>query len=83
VLVENFRPGILERFGAGWPALSAVSPRLVMLSISGFGQHGHESERPAYAPIIHAEAGLIGRQADSSGSPAPAPAAPAPPALSR
>ena len=33
VLVQNFRPGILGRFGAGWPALSAVSPRLVMLSI--------------------------------------------------
>ena len=40
-----------------------------MLSISGFGQDGHEAERPAYAPIIHAEAGLIGRQADISGGP--------------
>src|SRR5208282_904654 len=38
-------------------------------SISGFGQYGHEAERPAYAPIIHAEAGLIGRQADISGGP--------------
>jgi CoA:oxalate CoA-transferase len=69
VLVENFRPGVLDRFGAGWPALSAVNRRLVMLSISGFGQDGHEAERPAYAPIIHAEAGLIGRQADISGDP--------------
>ena len=40
VLVENFRPGVLDRFGAGWPALSAVNPRLVMLSISGFGREG-------------------------------------------
>ena len=38
VLVENFRPGVLERFGASWPVLSAVNPRLVMLSISGFGR---------------------------------------------
>src|SRR6201995_2992272 len=40
VLVENFRPGVLDRFGAGWAALSAVNPRLVMLSISGFGREG-------------------------------------------
>ena len=40
-----------------------------MLSVSGFGQDGDQSERPAYAPIIHAEAGLIGRQADISGGP--------------
>jgi len=67
VLVENFRPGVLDRFGAGWPALSAVNERLVMLSISGFGQDG--PRRPAYAPIIHAEAGFIHRQADISGDP--------------
>jgi len=69
VVVENFRPGILDRFGAGWPALSAVNERLVMLSISGFGQDGPEASRPAYAPIIHAESGLIGRQADVSKGP--------------
>jgi len=69
VVVENFRPGVLDRFGAGWPALSAVNPRLVMLSISGFGQDSHDAERAAYAPVIHAEAGLIGRQADLSGDP--------------
>ena len=69
VLVENFRPGVLDRFGAGWPALSAVNPRLVMLSISGFGREGDDAERAAYAPVIHAEAGLIGRQADITGDP--------------
>ena len=69
VVVENFRPGILDRFGAGWPVLSAVNPRLVMLSISGFGQDGQDAGRAAYAPVIHAEAGLIGRQADLSGDP--------------
>ena len=69
VLVENFRPGVLDRFGAGWPALSAVNPTLVMLSISGFGREGEDAERAAYAPVIHAEAGLIGRQADITGDP--------------
>jgi CoA:oxalate CoA-transferase len=69
VVVENFRPGVLDRFGAGWPALSAVNPRLVMLSISGFGREGEDAERAAYAPVIHAEAGLIGRQADITGDP--------------
>ena len=68
VVVENFRPGVLDGFGAGWPALSAVNARLVMLSISGFGQDGPEASRPAYAPIIHAESGLIGRQADVNGT---------------
>jgi crotonobetainyl-CoA:carnitine CoA-transferase CaiB-like acyl-CoA transferase len=67
VLVENFRPGVLDRFGAGWAALSAVNPQLVMLSVSGFGQDGDDAGRAAYAPVIHAEAGLIGRQADITG----------------
>jgi crotonobetainyl-CoA:carnitine CoA-transferase CaiB-like acyl-CoA transferase len=69
VVVENFRPGVLDRFGAGWAALSAVNPRLVMLSISGFGREGEDAGRAAYAPVIHAEAGLIGRQADITGDP--------------
>ena len=45
VLVENFRPGVLDRFGAGWPVLAAANPRLVMLSISGFGQDGEDGGR--------------------------------------
>ena len=69
VVIENFRPGILDGYGAGWAELSAVNPRLVLLSISGFGQDGPEASRPAYAPVIHAEAGLIGRQAEVSGQP--------------
>jgi CoA:oxalate CoA-transferase len=67
IVVENFRPGVLDRLGAGWNVLAAANPRLVMLSISGFGQEGPESDRQAYAPIIHAESGLIGRQADLNG----------------
>lgn len=64
VVLENFRPGTLDRFGVGWEALSARNPSLVLLSISGFGQWGPESRRQAYAPVLHAETGLLGRQAE-------------------
>jgi crotonobetainyl-CoA:carnitine CoA-transferase CaiB-like acyl-CoA transferase len=70
MVVENFRPGIMDKFGVGWKDLSAVNGKLVMLSISGFGQNGPERGRAAYAPIIHAEAGVIARQAEMSGGPA-------------
>jgi len=59
VLIENFRPGVMRRLGLDWNALSARNPSLIMLSISGFGQDGPESQRAAYAPIIHAEAGIL------------------------
>ena len=62
MVVENFRPGIMSSLGLGWDALSAANPRLVMLSISGFGQEGPERDRAAYAPIVHAETGLLQRQ---------------------
>lgn len=70
MLVENFRPGVMKRFGLDWESVHAVNPKLVMLSISGFGQTGPESGRAAYAPVVHAEAGLIARQVDMSGGPA-------------
>ena len=63
IVIENYRPDVMPRLGLGFAALNAVNPRLIMLSISGFGQGGPESHRPAYAPIVHAEAGLIDRQA--------------------
>lgn len=59
VVLENFRPGVLAKFGLDWAALSARNPQLVMLSISGFGQVGPESQRAAYASIIHAESGIL------------------------
>jgi CoA:oxalate CoA-transferase len=69
VLIENFRPGVTRRLGISYADLRAVNPRLVMLSISGFGQEGPESQRMAFASVIHAESGLIARQAKRSGSP--------------
>jgi CoA:oxalate CoA-transferase len=62
LVIENFRPGTVDRLGVGWAELSGVNPRLVMLSVSGFGQWGPEAQRQAYAPVIHAESGLLGRQ---------------------
>jgi crotonobetainyl-CoA:carnitine CoA-transferase CaiB-like acyl-CoA transferase len=66
-LVENFRPGVMEQYGLGYAALSALNPRLCMLSVSGFGQTGPEARRPAYASVVHAESGLLQRQAEASG----------------
>lgn len=59
VLVENFRPGVMARFGLDWGQVSDINDALIMLSISGFGQTGPESQRAAYASVIHAEVGLI------------------------
>lgn len=61
ILIENYRPDVMPRLGFGYPALKAINPRLIMLSISGFGANGPESRRPAYAPIVHAEVGLLHR----------------------
>ncbi len=68
VLVENFRPDVMARLGLGYPVLRADNPGLIMLSISGFGAGGPESRRAAYAPIIHAESGIMARQADLAGA---------------
>jgi crotonobetainyl-CoA:carnitine CoA-transferase CaiB-like acyl-CoA transferase len=74
LVVENFRPGVLARFGLDYAALSARNPRLIMLSISGFGQDGPESQRAAYASVLHAESGTIARQAAFTGQPPADPA---------
>ena len=57
VLVENFRPGVMARFGLGYPSLAALNPRLIYCAISGYGQTGPSSELAAYAPAIHASSG--------------------------
>jgi crotonobetainyl-CoA:carnitine CoA-transferase CaiB-like acyl-CoA transferase len=51
VVLENFRPGVLERWGLGWDALHAVNPRLVMARITAFGQTGPLNQGPGYAAI--------------------------------
>ncbi len=59
IVLENFRPGVLARYGLDYEHLAARNPGLVMASISGFGQDGPESQRMAYAPIVHAETGHL------------------------
>ncbi|MGH9066432.1 MAG: CaiB/BaiF CoA transferase family protein [Acidimicrobiales bacterium] len=70
VLVENFRPGVMARHGLAWETVSSSNPGLVMLSITGFGQSGPQSERQTYASVIHAESGLLARQAGIDRRPA-------------
>ena len=67
IVLENFRPGIMARYGLAWSDLSALNPRLVMLSISGFGQDGPERDRASYAGVIHAETGVVARRRTPGG----------------
>ena len=62
VVIENYRPGVMDRLGIGWEQLSAAKPDLIMLSISGFGSQSSWSDRASYAPIIHAESGMVERK---------------------
>lgn len=65
IMVENFRPGVLEKMGFGWDVLQQINPRLILVRISGFGQDGPWAERASYDPVIQ---GLSGMQA-LTGSP--------------
>ncbi|MEM8768339.1 MAG: CoA transferase [Pseudomonadota bacterium] len=59
ILLENYRPGVMARLGLDYDTLQGLNPGLIMLSISGFGADSPEAGRAAYAPIIHAETGLV------------------------
>lgn len=58
VMVENFQPGTLEKWGLGWETLKQVNPRLVMVRISGYGQTGPYRDRPGFGRIANAFGGL-------------------------
>jgi len=58
VLVENFRPGVMQRFGLDYPQVAKLNPRLVYCSISGYGQTGPSADLAAYAPVVHATSGF-------------------------
>ena len=58
VVLENFRPGTLERWGVGWSELSAVNPRLVLARVSGFGQSGPYAARPGFGTLAEAMSGF-------------------------
>lgn len=69
IVMENFRPGVMDHLGLSYETLKAINPRLIMLSISGFGSDGPEAKRPAYAGIVHAELGMIARLAERGNVP--------------
>src|SRR5829696_109194 len=69
VLVENFRPGTMERLGFGYETLAERYPRLVYCSISGFGQTGPRSSQAGYDAVIQAEGGLMSITGDADGPP--------------
>lgn len=58
VVVENFRPGVMQRLGLDYSTLRADNPGLIYCAISGYGQTGPSSQLPAYAPVIHAASGF-------------------------
>ena len=58
VLIENFQPGTMERWGLGWEVLHAVNPKLIMVRISGYGQTGPYRDRPGFGRIGNAFGGL-------------------------
>jgi crotonobetainyl-CoA:carnitine CoA-transferase CaiB-like acyl-CoA transferase len=58
VVLENFRPGTLEKWGLGFDALSAVNPKIIMLRVSGYGQDGPYRNKPGFARIAHGFSGL-------------------------
>ena len=58
ILVENFRPGTMEKWGMGWDVLHAINPGLIMLRVSGYGQTGPYKDRPGFARVAHAVGGL-------------------------
>jgi crotonobetainyl-CoA:carnitine CoA-transferase CaiB-like acyl-CoA transferase len=71
VVVENFRPGVLERLGLGYEALSAVKPDLIMLRVSGFGQSGPYSGRGGFGKIAEAFSGAAPHRSRRRASGAP------------
>ncbi len=69
VLVENFRPGVMDRLGLGYAALKAENPRLVYCAISGFGQDGPWADRPAYDQIVQGASGVMSITGDPESAP--------------
>ena len=69
VVVENFRPGVMERLGLSYESLSAINARIVYCAISGFGQTGPDAQKPAYDQIIQGLSGVMGVNGDERLSP--------------
>ncbi|MFJ9602942.1 CaiB/BaiF CoA transferase family protein [Streptomyces althioticus] len=69
VVVENFRPGTLEKWDLGWPELSAANPRLVLARVTGFGQFGPYAHRPGFGTLAEAMSGFAALTGEPDGAP--------------
>ena len=69
IIVENFRPGSIERIGLGYAKLSKINPGLIMCSISAYGQTGPYSTRPGFGPLVEALGGVTELTGDPNSSP--------------
>jgi crotonobetainyl-CoA:carnitine CoA-transferase CaiB-like acyl-CoA transferase len=69
VVIENFRPGTIERWGLGWDELSARNPRLVLARVSGFGQQGPYAQRPGFGTLAEAMSGFASLNGEPDGAP--------------
>jgi CoA:oxalate CoA-transferase len=69
VLVENYRPGVLGRLGYDWDVLHARHPRLILASVSGFGQTGPDAAKPAYDMVVQARGGVMSITGETGGPP--------------
>ena len=69
VVIENFRPGVLERWGLGYDAIKAINPGVVLLRVSAYGQTGPMSGQPGFARIAHAFSGLAYLAGEVNGPP--------------
>ncbi|MFT4028861.1 MAG: CoA transferase [Protaetiibacter sp.] len=69
VLIENFRPGTLERWGLGWDELSRINPRLVLARVTGFGQFGPYARRPGFGTLAEAMSGFAAITGEPDGPP--------------
>lgn len=67
VVIENFRPGVMDRLGLGYEVLKARNPKIIFASASGYGQTGPWVHRRAYAPVVGAESGFTMAQGDARG----------------
>lgn len=69
VVVENYRPGTLERMGLGWDDVKAAHPKLVWVSVTGYGRTGPRATAPAYDTMMQAYVGIMGITGDKGGGP--------------
>ena len=69
ILIENYRPGVMDRLGLGYAALSAVNPQLIYCAISGFGMTGPLRDRPSFDIVLQALSGALSVNGEAGGAP--------------